>query len=69
MKKFLLVLAIGSFVACSDNAANTENAAGDSGATVESLDTSAISTPDTSSSATVDTLGAGAATGTDTLRK
>ena len=66
MKKFLLVLAIGGFVACSDNAANTENAAGDTAA-VESLDTSAMATPDTSASATVDTLGA--ATGTDTLRK
>ena len=65
MKKFLLVLAIGGFVACSDNAANTENAA-DTSATVETLDTSAIATPDTSS-ATVDTLGAAAAT--DTLKK
>jgi hypothetical protein len=70
MKKLLLVLAIGGFVACSDNAANTENAAGDTGTTVESsLDTSAMGAPDTSASASVDTLGAGAATGTDTLRK
>ena len=59
MKKLLLVLAIGAFVACNDNAAETKT-----DATVDSTTTVTV---DTTTTVTVDTTMAPAAA--DTIKK